>query len=134
MRKYRKWREMVIEDFSNDWNAALDYIQLAIEEYQDDGDMAVFLLALHTFVKSQGGISELAKKTDMDSDFLSELMEGEKVLTIDIFVKILSALGCKLTIQTIIDDIISADSNHTIEKNITNFENLHIQLAESEST
>lgn len=134
MRKHRKWREMVIEHFSNDWNAALDYIQLAIEEYQDDGDMAVFLLALHTFVKSQGGISELAKKTDMDSQFLSEVMAGEKVLTIDIFVNILSALGCKLTIQTIIDDIISTDSNHTIEKNFTNFENLHIQLTESEST
>ena len=129
MRKHRKWREIVIEQLSNDWNAAVDYMQLAIEDYQDDGDTAVFLLALHTFVKSQGGISELAKKTDMDSQFLSELMEGEKVLTIDIFVNILSALGCKLTIQTIIDDIISADSNHTIEKNITNFENLHIQLA-----
>ena len=134
MRKHRKWREMVIEHLSNDWNAALDYIQLAIEEYQDDGDIAVFLLALQTFAKSQSGISELAKKTNMDSQFLSELLAGEKLLTIDIFVNILSALGCKLTIQTKIDDIISVDSNHTIENDITKFENLHIQLAESEST
>ncbi len=105
MRKHRKWREMVIEQLANDRNAALDYIQLGIEEYQDDGDIAVFLLALQTFVKSQGGITELTKKTDMDSQVLSEVLAGEKALPIDIFFNILSALGCKLAIQTIKDDI-----------------------------
>lgn len=134
MRKHRKWREMVIEQLANDRNAALDYIQLGIEEYQDDGDIAVFLLALQTFVKSQGGITELAKKTDMDSKVLSEVLAGEKAPPIDIFVNILSALGCKLAIQTIKDDTIAADIKPTGEKDITKFDNLQTQLAESEST
>ena len=133
MRKYRKWREIVIEQLAADRNAALDYIQFAVEEYQVDGDTAVLLLALQTFVESQGGITELAKKTNMESRVLSEVLAGEAAPPIDIFVNILSALGCKLTIQTINGDNLSTDIKPTEEKNITKFENLQTQLAESDS-
>ena len=134
MRKHRKWREMVIEQLACDWNAALDYIQFAVEEYQVDGDTPIFLLALNTFVESQGGITELAKKTNMESQVLSEVLASEEAPPIDIFVNILSALGCKLKIQTIKDDDISTDIKLTGEKDITKFENIQTQLAESEST
>lgn len=134
MRKHRKWREIVIDQLSNDWNAAFDYIQFAIEEYQVDGDTAVLLLAFQTFVESQGGITELANKTNMDSRVLTDVLEGDEAPPFDIFVNILSALGCKLTIQTMDDDSMSTDIKHSGEKDITKFENLQTQLAESEST
>lgn len=99
MRKYRKWREIVIEQLADDWNAALDYIQFAVEEYQVDKDTSVLLLSLQTFVESQGGIAELAKKTGMDEEMLSKTLSCEKAPRIDILANILTALGCRLAIE-----------------------------------
>ena len=76
MRKYRKWREIVIEQLAADWDAALDYIQFAMEEYQVDGDTAVFLLSLRTFIESQGGVAELGKKTGMEAQTLLEVLQA----------------------------------------------------------
>ena len=99
MRKYRKWREIVIEQLAIDWDAALDYIQFTMEEYQVDRDATVFLLALQTFVESQGGIAELANKTGMDEEMLSKTLSCEKAPRIDTLTTILTALGCQLSIE-----------------------------------
>ena len=76
MRKHPKWREIVIEQLAVDWNAALDYIQFAMEEYQVDGDTAVFLLTLQTFVEFQGGVTELSKKTGMNREVFSKVLSS----------------------------------------------------------
>ena len=99
MRKYRKWREIVIEQLAGDWDAALDYIQFAMEEYQVDGNTAVFLLALRTFIESQGDIAELSEKTSVDREFLSKMLSSEEAPRLDMLVTILTALGCKLSIK-----------------------------------
>ena len=99
MRKYRKWREIVIEQLAADWDAAFDYIQFAMEEYQVDGDTAVFLLALRTFVESQGGITELSKKTGVNREVFSKVLSSVDPPRLDMFVTILTALGCKLSIK-----------------------------------
>ena len=111
MRKYRKWREIVIEQLAGDWNAALDYIQFAIEEYQIDKDTPVLLLSLRTFVESQGGIAELAKKTGMDEEMLSKTLSGEKAPRIDILANILTALGCRLSIEPLKAEGCSVESS-----------------------
>ena len=99
MRQYRKWREIVIEQLAADWEAAIDYIQFAIEEYQVDGDTSVFLLALRTFVESQGGIVELSKRTGVDEEVFSQVLSCEETPRLDMLVTILTALGGKLSIS-----------------------------------
>lgn len=99
MRKYRKWRDIVIAQLAADWDAAFDYIQFAIEEYQVDGDTAVLLLALETFIKSQGGIEEIAKRAAMSPETLSKILSSEKAPRIDILATLLRSLGCRLTIE-----------------------------------
>ena len=99
MRKYRKWREIVIEQLAADSDAALDYIQFAMTEYQVDGDTAVFLLSLRTFIESQGGVAELSKKTGVDREVLSKMLSSEEAPRLDMLVTILTALGCKLSIK-----------------------------------
>ena len=94
MRKYRKWRDIVIAQLAADWDAAFDYIQFAIEEYQVDGDTAVLLLALETFIKSQG-----AKRAAMSPETLSKILSSEKAPRIDILATLLRSLGCRLTIK-----------------------------------
>lgn len=99
MRKYRKWREIVVEQLAADWDAALDYIQFAMEEYQIDGDTAVLLLSLETFIASQGGIEEVAKRSAMAPETLSKILSNEEAPRIDTLVTILTALGCRLSIE-----------------------------------
>ena len=113
MRKYRKWREIVIEQLAADWEAALDYIQFAMEEYQIDGDTAVFLLALGTFVESQGGVTELSKKTGMNREVFSKVLSSEEPPRLDMLVTILSALGGKLSIKPL-----GAESLHGEQKDV----------------
>ena len=99
MRKLRTWREYLIKQLAEDWDAALDYIQFAMEEYQVDGDTEVFLLALYTFVESQGGIEEVAKRTAIAPETLSKTLSSEEAPHLDIFVTILKALECRLSIE-----------------------------------
>ncbi len=132
MRKYRKWREIVIEQLAIDWDAAFDYIQLAMEEYQIDRDTPVFLLAFRTFVESQGGIAELAKKTGMDEEMLSNILSCEKAPRIDTLATILTTLGCRLSIEPIKDEDMSSRIEPAGESDITKFANEQTQLAESD--
>ena len=99
MKKLRTWREYLIKQLAEDWDAALDYIQFAMEEYQVDGDTEVFLLALYTFVESQGGVAKVAKRTSMDPQILEKMLCSKDGLRVDTLRTILTALGCRLSIE-----------------------------------
>ena len=45
-----KWREYLIEQLAKDKEEALSYLEVAIEEYREDGDALAFLIAIRTFV------------------------------------------------------------------------------------
>lgn len=99
MRKLRTWREVLIEQLADDWEAAIDYLQATVEDYQVDGDTPLFLLGLRTFVESQGGIPELAKKTGIDPESLSRVLFSTEPPRIDTLRTILNAFGWRLSIE-----------------------------------
>ncbi|MYB96080.1 helix-turn-helix domain-containing protein [Candidatus Poribacteria bacterium] len=132
MRKYRKWREIVIEQLAANWDEALDYIQFAMEEYQVDGDTEVFLLALYTFVESQGGVAEVAKRTSMDPQTLSKILSSQEVPHFDTFVAILKALGCRLSIEPLNDKETIPDIELAINTESPQLSNEETQLSESD--
>ena len=101
MKKLRTWREYLIKRLAADPSRAGGYLQAALEYYQIHGDAAVFLLALQTVVESQGGISELAKRTDTSPQTLSELLTSDDLPRISTLTTILNALGCQISIQPI---------------------------------
>ena len=101
MRKLRTWREYLIKQLAANWDEALDYMQFAIEEYQVDGDTAVLLLSLETFIASQGGIEEVAKRTAIAPETLSKILSSQKAPHLDTFATILKALGCRLSIESL---------------------------------
>ncbi len=76
MREMGNWREYQIERLAKDREAAIDYLQLTLEEYQVDGDLPFFLKGLRTFIESQGGVTELSKRTGIDSNILSDIFNG----------------------------------------------------------
>jgi len=99
MREMGDWREYCIERFAKNWEEAIGYLQLTLEEYQEDGDTPVFLLGLRTFVASQGGVAKLAKQVELEPAALAALLSGEEALPLETFARLLKALGCRLTIE-----------------------------------
>ncbi len=99
MTEYRTWEEILMERFTSDWEEAIGYLDVALEEYQEDGDTPFFLIGLQNVVEARGGVSEVAKKIGIAPQVLSDMLSSEKPPRIDTFSAILAVLGCRLSIQ-----------------------------------
>ena len=135
MRKLRTWREVLIEQLAADWEAAIDYLQVTVEDYQVDGDTPLFMLGLWTFVESQGGIAEVAKKTGIAPAFLSEILSSDEPPRIDTLGTILNAFGWRFSMEPIapMESCPKRQSREVSELN-TGVEQGEARLAESSSS
>ena len=75
------------------------YLDVALEEYQEDGDTPFFLMGLQSVVEAQGGVSAVAKKIGVVPQVLSDMLSSEKPTRIDLLSAVLTALGCRLSIR-----------------------------------
>ena len=62
MKKYREWREVLIEQLVERGNV-IGYLEAVMEEYQTHGNIAAVQMALKSAIKAQGEISKLAENT-----------------------------------------------------------------------
>ena len=117
MRKLRTLHEFLMERFAADSEEAIEYLDVALEEYQEDGDTLFFLLGLQQVIEAQGGVSEVAKKIGIAPQVLSDVLSSEKAPRLDTLNTILQALGCRLSIAPLKDSSISlhhADENYPV--------------------
>ncbi len=108
MRKLRTLHEFLIEQLA-DPAAAIDYLQVTLEEYQIDEDTPFFLREIWTVVEAQGGISKLAKKTGIAPEILKEVLSSEDAPRINLLSAIFTALGCRLSIQPLETTVSNAE-------------------------
>ena len=101
MRELRTWTEYLIERFAADQEEAISFLDAVMEEYQIHGNPAAVVGAINTVVASQGGISELAKKTNIEPHVLSEILSSGELPRIDTLKTILTAFGCRLSIEPV---------------------------------
>ena len=99
MRDSGTWREYMVQRLASNPGGVKDYLQAIMEEYQTFGDLRVVLLALQTVAEAEGGLSGLAKRINVEPEGLSEELSSNKTLTIDTLRTILSAFGCRLSIE-----------------------------------
>lgn len=99
MRKYRKWRDILIEQLADDPGASIGFLQAIMEDYQVLGNPAAVMSAVRAVVESQGGIAELAKKTGIEEQTLSDVLSSEAAPRIDTLQSLLNILGCRLSIE-----------------------------------
>ena len=109
MREMGNWREYQRERLANDREAVIDYLQLTVVEYLADGDLPFFLKGLRTFIDSQGGVSELSKRTGIDAETLADALSNEDAPLFDMLRTILNSLECRLSIEP------QAHANVTLE-------------------
>lgn len=94
-----KYEDYLIEKLKNKRHAAL-YLQEALTDYQEHGDAEILMLAFRHIAKAQGGVAELAKKTDLNEKTLYRTLSKSGNPRLDTIWKLLSALGFRLKVTT----------------------------------
>ncbi len=78
---------------------AFIYLQVALEEYQEDNNAELLLVALRNVAEARGGISKLAKTTHLNRQSLYKILSKLGNPRLDTFGLILHGLGFHLSIQ-----------------------------------
>lgn len=103
-----------MERFAADSEEAIGYLDVALEEYQEDGDTLFFLLGFQHVIEARGGVSKVAKKIGIVPQVLSDVLSSEKAPRLDTLNTILEGFGCRLSIQPLKDATSSADKNYSV--------------------
>ena len=134
MRKYRKWRDILIEELAADPTAAIGFLQAVMEDYQVFRNSAAVVSAVQAVIESQGGVAEIAKRTAMSPETLSKILSSEDSPYLDTFATILKALGCRLSIEAVKDEKVISDTELAMKTESTQLRNEEAQLSESDSS
>lgn len=92
-KKISSYQEDLIEALKDPGEAAA-YLNAAIE----DGDRAVFLLALKDVAAAHGGIATIAKKAKLNRESLYRMLSGKGNPEIKSLYSLLHAMGLRLAI------------------------------------
>jgi probable addiction module antidote protein len=92
--KSRPYKESLMKALQ-DTHEAAHYLSAAIEE----GDEAVFLLALRDVVEARGGVGALAEKTGLNRENLYSLLSEKGNPRLDSLNAILHEVGLKMSVE-----------------------------------
>jgi len=82
-----------------DVKEAAAYLQVALDEYQIDGNMASLLIAFRNVTEAQGGITSLANKTHLNRQSLYRTLSSHGNPKLQTLGLILKGLGFHLEIK-----------------------------------
>lgn len=94
MKKSRSYREALLERLKDPSEAAA-YLNAALQ----DDDTRVFLVALRDIVDANGGISMLAKETELNRETLYKTLSMRGNPTIENLILMLDTLGFELQVK-----------------------------------
>ena len=113
MKIYGTWHAFMVEQLKEQGDVS-GYLSAVIEEYQTHRNITIIQIALQYVVEAQGGISELAKKIDIEPHVLSEVLDRTKAPNIDTLRTVLIALGCHPSITSL--EIVNINIERTAEE------------------
>jgi probable addiction module antidote protein len=92
---YEQW---LVNSLKDKEDAAL-YLQVALDEYQLDGNKDALMLALRHVAEAQGGVSRLSKRTQLNRESLYKTLSKKGNPTLSTLGILLKELGFYLTIK-----------------------------------
>ncbi|NCN04004.1 MAG: transcriptional regulator [Spirochaetales bacterium] len=95
MRTYREY----VSGRMADSDEALEYLKASLELYETDKDLDAFLVAVRTVADARGGLSKIAKETNLNRQHLYRSLAKNGNPTIKTLDSILHTLGLKLSIE-----------------------------------
>ncbi|MBI5874051.1 MAG: putative addiction module antidote protein [Candidatus Omnitrophica bacterium] len=97
-KKFRMFDEVQIEHYKKHPQELKSYIQVALEEYQKDGDEKAFLAALSVAARVHGGFSKLSRKTGLNRENLYRALSEHADPRLSTVVNVLNTLKFSLKI------------------------------------
>lgn len=94
------WDSYMNESLQDSSEAVL-YLELALEEYQKDGDTKALMLAIQRVAEAKGGITKLAEETQLNRQNLYRIFSNKISPRFDTLSKILRALGITISFKTL---------------------------------
>lgn len=85
-------------DSLKDSDEAEAYLNVALDEYDKDGDYEAFMLALKNLAHANGGINQLAKKIHLNRQNLYRVLSKNGNPRLDTLAAIIHGLGFKLSV------------------------------------
>ena len=93
------WDNYMNETLQDTYEATA-YLELAIEEYQNDGDTKSLMRAIQRVAEAKGGISKLAEDTKLNRQNLYRIFANKTSPRFDTLTKILRALGFTFSLKS----------------------------------
>lgn len=97
-RKFRTFEESQIEHYSKHPEELKSYIELSLEEYQDDGDEKAFLYSLAIAAKAVGGFAKLSRHTGLNRANLYKALSKNKDPRFSTVMTVIHSLGLSLKV------------------------------------
>ena len=98
--KYRSFEECTLE-LLKDPKEAIEYIDVAIEDYYETQDFDCFLLAIKDVVKAQSSMIKLSQKTRLGRQSLYKTLSQKGNPRLSTLFMILETIGLRLSVKTI---------------------------------
>jgi probable addiction module antidote protein len=98
---FRDFRETFIEDLAKSKKDRELYLKIAIEDYEQDKDLPAFLLALRTIAIANGGIQDLALKTNLHRQTIYKALSPKGNPSFALIDSIVNSFGMKLFFKAI---------------------------------
>ena len=99
MSNYRNFKDYHIEQLRDPEDAKI-YLSVALEDYEQNGDIEAFLLAVRDVAEAQGGMSKLAERVSLTREGLYKALSENGNPQLNTMGKILYGLGFKFSIET----------------------------------
>ena len=100
---FQTWDEFMQEHLSQSPEEILLYLDVALEEYENDRDIDALLLAIKHVANVKGGMTELDKKTGLSRQNLYKIFSHKISPRFDNIIKILNALGYTFAIKKVVN-------------------------------
>jgi probable addiction module antidote protein len=97
-KQYLKFQDYLVDKLKNAKEAET-FFNTAIQEYEEDGDVRAFMLALRYLTEAQGGITKLSEKAHLSRQNLYKVLTGKTAPRLDTALSIISALGMRLSVN-----------------------------------
>ena len=98
LKQTTSFRDDLLKDLT-DTEFAMYYLEAALADYKEDGNTKSLWMALRDVVEAQAAVSELAKRTGIDAETLSDTLSNEDTPRLDILSTILKSFECQLAVE-----------------------------------
>ncbi|MEI7668478.1 MAG: hypothetical protein WCJ33_00135 [Pseudomonadota bacterium] len=99
-KQYQKFQDYMIKKLHNK-KESKSFLDAAILEFEEDGDIAAFMLALRYLAEAKGGISELSNTSNLNRQNLYKVLTGKTTPKFDTTLSIMNSLGYRFRVEAL---------------------------------